>query len=459
MPVLLSQGVTGSALVRSKTTDTCIHSADDSIDWSAIFEHYQSSRTATERNLKSCPIVYHGCEQQYQLSKRQIVEDYFQTCFFTESICHNNTMRYEITHRGITPNEMRVNSRSRITINHRLTCAPISLEPFLRFNVGSRNETVISVASINGTIWSTEDDLAHRKMGITLRTMNNPNLTTNEDLSTRMLEERWPYDLTMLPRVSSLDTEWEWGKIYDPAMAVDEKLQSPDGMLFLAVHRAGPAMYPHIVDDPLFSSHVPWEDTDGRFRFLPDQEATALGCLENFQYCIAGSQFCTSWGTLSERLGEVEEQLKKEQDTNSVEDLWISRMLTEELLVHEYFLQRAPFMFHNKNVPFTLPNPLELKWKAYTFDMSFAMDWTGEVKEWLLRGIEKAMLQVQHGALIDIKRKYFRAPYYQETFIGHETLCDRVLFADINYTNVHFVGFITSTASLAILCISSYFAK
>ncbi|EPE32845.1 hypothetical protein GLAREA_05857 [Glarea lozoyensis ATCC 20868] len=365
------------------------------------------------------------------------------TCMFAEHTCHNNTLAYEISHRGITPNEMRVNSRSRITINHRLTCAPIFLDTFLHLKNGSGSETVISVAVRDRFF-----EVADRKLGITLRTINNPNLTTNEDLSTRMRGERWPYDLTILPQFSALDTFTGRGPpggpnlttfgAYPTEEVVDEKLQSLKGKIFLAVHRAGPAVYTYTNDDPLFSSHVPHKILLGPTYYLPDQEATALGCLESFQYCVAASHFCTSWGTLSERLDEVEEELKKEQDISTIEDVWVSRMLTEELSVHEYFLQRTPWMFHNKNVPFTLPDPLEVKWEGHPMGQTLTTDWRGEVKEWLLKGIEKTMLQVQHGALIDIKRKYYNAPFYQNTLAGHETLCDRVLFAHMSYTNIHF---------------------
>ena len=62
-------------------------------------------------------------------------------------------------------------------------------------------------------------------------------------------------------------------------------LRREDGMPFLVAYPADPTDNINKVDDPFFAAHNP-ADPGHAGVFFPDYEATALGCPEQFQYCI-----------------------------------------------------------------------------------------------------------------------------------------------------------------------------
>jgi hypothetical protein len=55
--------------------------------------------------------------------------------------------------------------------------------------------------------------------------------------------------------------------------------------------RAGRTFYTDSVDDPFYAVH---HQQNGMY--IPDYEATALGCVEQYRFCMDDKSFCTAWG-------------------------------------------------------------------------------------------------------------------------------------------------------------------
>jgi hypothetical protein len=69
------------------------------------------------------------------------------------------------------------------------------------------------------------------------------------------------------------------------------------------------------VDDPFFAAHNEVKYPGADPSYFPDYEATALGCLEQFQYCIGISNFCTPWKPYAKELLQDIEDMIPTEDT------------------------------------------------------------------------------------------------------------------------------------------------
>lgn len=89
-----------------------------------------------------------------------------------------------------------------------------------------------------------------------------------------------PYDLSVQPQSRGLP--------------LHPSLERSDGFSFLIIHRAGTTMYSMEVEDPFFEAHSNCSsiESGGQYPqlwpkelqvYCPDHEATALGCLEQYQ--------------------------------------------------------------------------------------------------------------------------------------------------------------------------------
>jgi hypothetical protein len=113
--------------VKSKITEECIKSD--------MFSHFLDSvnrETRADDIFHLCRDKLNaGCDDAYYLSDPQITKTRSIACPFTSNICLSNILSFKITHWNISTFEMGLNSRSKLLMNQRLTCAPVSLDPFL----------------------------------------------------------------------------------------------------------------------------------------------------------------------------------------------------------------------------------------------------------------------------------------------------------------------------------------
>jgi hypothetical protein len=234
-PWWLTEGALGTPIVKSKIAEDCINSEDPG----NLLDTWNRQTRADEIFTLCRDDLNAGCDSPYWLSNPQITKTRPTTCPFQGSICLNHTPSFQITHWNISAFEIGVNSRSKLLINHRLTCSPISLDPFLW---RLENASIVYVQSLQ------YDTMIRGNVSLMLSTQNGPNKFSSESSGALMFEANGPWDLTVLPRNLLGANEFE-------PLKLNELLQRNDSRPFLVIHRAGATRYLNDIDDPFFSAH------------------------------------------------------------------------------------------------------------------------------------------------------------------------------------------------------------
>lgn len=144
IPWWLTEGALGTPIVKSSNTEECLKSNSKS--------HWLES----VNRLLRADNIFHLCQDRlnagrdspYYLSNPQITKSRLIACPFAGSICQVNNA-FEITQWNISAFEMGVNSRTKLSMTRRLTCAPVSLEPFLSRPQNSSSFIYNPVTNIN----------------------------------------------------------------------------------------------------------------------------------------------------------------------------------------------------------------------------------------------------------------------------------------------------------------------
>jgi hypothetical protein len=443
IPWWLTEGALGTPIVKSKITEECLKSNADS-----HFVDKRNRETRADEIFHLCRDKLNaGCDSAYHLSDPQITKTRSMTCPFTGNICLNNTASFEITHWNISAFEIGVNSRSKLLMSRRLTCAPVSLDPF-SWKWGDKSLIYVPKIPPNRAI------TLEFNVSLTLSTWNGPNKFSNEDSGFRMAEEGGPHDLTVLPNF-----------IPEP-IELHESLQRDDGQSFLVVYRAGRRIFPKMIHDPFyaahresFSSHPGIPDYHS---FYPDHEATALGCVEQFQYCFPPSP-CTDWGLRDEPFSAMFNYLGAQfpggfnGDISPAFENWNDQFAwsLKEMLasfksvlmtfgVHQYLIYRIAL---HKMVPLAEWGVMldDYRW----FDVN-REPWVVEVETWFMKAFLSGILSIQDGALYAILDF---DPGFSSEYIREWKSCGRILFHNGDFTNINWIGLWITTVSLILICL------
>jgi hypothetical protein len=437
VPWLLTYGATEAPVVKSRATDSCLKSEKYSYIPIRIYTPPKSDAIFSQ----CLDRLDAGCDTRFYLQQPTVLKERIEYCPFPGNICHNQIKPLQITHVNVTPLQMGVNSKSKISFNHRLTCAPVDLDPFLLFTRNAPKKAWISARN-----WDLHDgSRLWRNFSMPLNTMNGPNKLSTENSGLRMAQERGPNDLTVLPR------HWAGVQVVDDPNALHKALQRDDGLAYLVIYRAGPIAYNSPVDDPFFAADNPhWLNlTD---RYFANREATALACFETSQYCEAEHALCTPWGRGSSQVSQVMKYLG---------------LSLEELAEGVAFLKLLPSFFSvynhlSEGIEWHHMMPLR-KHSAKT-SKSFALEgneapWTLEVETWFRKAILSAILVTSHGAHVHLRdyAEIFRdsSPGVREYIINNFSLCGRILFRDGNYTNINWIGLWLTISTLGFICLLS----
>jgi hypothetical protein len=205
------------------------------------------------------------------------------------------------------------------------------------------------------------------------------------------------------------------------------------------------------VDDPFFAAHDPLRNAEQNSSFtvyLPDYEITALGCVEQYQFCFHGDvHFCTSWGGQQDSLIPLFEILLNLGDLDSAYDLTLFHLeLVHTATVQRYLLARRGTQSllssqYRSNQLINFIDPKE--------------QWVKEVTAWF----ETAFLQARYGEFHLLQRDRPPKDFPEEILALKKKFgetCNRILFFDGNYTNIDFIQLMILLSCLMVPWIISF---
>jgi hypothetical protein len=238
---------------------------------------------------------------------------------------------------------------------------------------------------------------------------------------------------------------------------IHDDLRVDATMSFLVIYRASGALYFTKIDDPFYSAHTEchYAHLSG---YCPDREATALGCLEQYQYCVEESKFCTTWGFRQEQFSKVKQALEKENDAFSLMDIWVFETARSALSVHNYLSVRQ-----GEYRPLPLMRQGLMENTGDQKSMYEKEAWVAEVHTWFMKNILESIMTLQMGGRHEMRRSFEHHTSNHSGSNGppgaEHSSCDRILFRNSDYTNINWVGLWLTIALLSLLCISSYGVK
>jgi hypothetical protein len=459
IPIWLTDGLLGTPIVKSKVTDECLNAK-----WLDAENRYTSRLTRTDEAFKLCADRLNaGCDSQYYFSTPQIEKTRPETCPFSENICHKNSTPFEITQYNISAYHVGLNSRSQVTMNHRLTCTPVSVENFIWY--GSTTEGPRNFLSVQKRPQIGESQFLNQGLFMYLTTKNGPNSESHESSGLYMALKNENPKLWVLPArgpVDDLPTKYVYSQD-----KLDESIRRADGQPFLVILKAGAQMYAWEVDDPFFSAHNTRPNGRLGTSAYADYEATALGCVEQFQFCVPQKQlpkFCSPWGAREQAIWDPLSYLGKDSlngDWNhwmEVLETWDgqSGISANELLSSFLLLPRSVAVFDYITMRISTFGmvPLIGLYGLNPIQTQRAIDireqWVLEVETWFMKSLLGGIFRVQDASFWTFQDF---DPKFSEKYIHDWSLCGRVLLRDGDYTNINWIGFWVTTAALTLICL------
>jgi hypothetical protein len=440
VPWRITYNGTEAPVVKSRATKSCLSSDNLSLLFTFI-----TTPSKSDAVFSQClDRLDAGCDTRFYLQQPTVLKERIEDCPFPGNICHNQTKPLQITHVNVTPLQMGVNSKSKISFNHRLTCAPVDLVPFILFTRNPPKKAWISARN-----WDLDDgSRLWRNFSMPLNTMNGPNKVSSENSGLRMAQERGPNDLTVLPRNQAGREAVKHPNVLHKA------LQRDDGLAYLVIYRAGAtSYYGRPPDDPFFAADNRDVFNQNRTKhYFANREATALACFETSQYCVAEHGFCTPWGRDSMQANQMIQYHGLDLESLG-EQVAFFKLLPSYFSVFTYLTEQIEW--HNM---------MPLRKTGFSESRSFALDeneepWALEVEVWFRKAILSAILLTRHGAHVHLQDyvELFRnsSPSVREYIINKYSLCGRILFRDGNYTNINWIGLWLTILTLGFICLLS----
>ena len=432
IPWLISEGWRDAPIVRSKLLEDCVTS-NLSHHFDTIVDEYPN----VEAILQPCNgRSGRGCEDQFYLRVPKIEKVRTRTCPFNDKICHKGVPSLTMTHSNLTTFEAGINTKSKISISRRVTCAPVVSEPFL-LPYKYPERAAISIRDHK------EGEKLENLTYLPLQTMNGPNKYSNYSSGLLMARSNGLNDLVVLPIPF-----WAESVRNDPSL-VHPSARRVDGMPFLIVWRGGTLNFIRgVVDDPFFSAHQRYRNS-----FVSDYEANTLGCVEQLRCCMSDPSECLSWGSSWQQLALLKEKLRlKNQSVKmlnrglSVEDtdhVRIAELLWSSFSMYDYIGYRWIF---NRLVP-----PLQRSIGASGKIDDRNEQWAIEVEKWFMKALIGGLLSIRDGMRWNTDRTVSRLPIEEKR---RYTLCGRVLFRDSGHTNINCLGLVVTLVALSLICFS-----
>ena len=468
-PYALAEGAFGAPIVKTKAMEDCIRSAEDTLSHVSHFLQGVYVPEKTDSIFRACDFSQ-KCFDEYQFKTPRIEKRWLKECPFSGDICHEDSQSLQLTHRNISAFELGMNSPAKWVLNHRTTCAPLRTADFLLYSHAS-NKTWISVRRNRE---ARIDDIIKGVPGFTMKleTQNGPNWMSNTSSGTEYRRRSGRTDTTILP--SFYATSIRDGTNEDPWGNVHELLNRNDSISYMIVHREGGEMYNKPSDDPFFSAHeaITWtssSDDEPQTRYASDYEATAIGCLDQFQICVPyhGKPIgaCSAW----HRQGHIVRELLDIHTTDEETTDLAERKLAAFIDAYTYLTTAVPTlsMYHAlalRHVVYEGARIIRTSFLRATtgFQREDAnSQWASEVEEWFMKALVDTIISLRASARYStIDHESATGIAMRKAFgenIRHEWIaCDMVLLRDSGYTNINWYGFCSTIGALVCICLVSF---
>ncbi|KAG4441176.1 hypothetical protein IFR05_003347 [Cadophora sp. M221] len=444
LPWLLTGRSLETPVVKSRFRKNCRALAPES-SWSENGQWYLRSAHLGDAYFKQCWLdgpttgVSPSCVQRFD-TRPPLLEHRNVDCPFPGNICLNGTRPLQLQHSNITAHDVGVNSKTQVTLNHRLTCSPIDSDQ-LFFNIPEDPEAGQLLYFFDRDVIRNMSDHEERRhfmqqLSFWLDTLNMPGS------GTEAAAKRVPYNLKIIP---DFIPERSFSSLYHPSLRRD------DGRLFMSVFTAGPTYYNTEVKDQIFAATKSiFSENNNRRQWDPDREATVLGCLEQFQLCYAPkpnkNDLCTPWGESVEYMASFGNALAQRNNLaeHTILDLvLLHRSLVADLSVHQYLLRR-------RGVQSLLLSMY--RFGNYVYQVDAEAQWVREVRAWF----ETAFLTCRYGILDLVQNQDSPLDEAARNPDALGQLCDRVLFLDGDYTNVDAKGLFACIVVFGLLVVVSF---
>ena len=440
-PFILSEGWINMPIVKSKFTEECFNTT------------FLTKKRPIVSELPRVDAVFQQCRdqlgqdcvEQFYIKSPRIERARVDACPFEKEMCIEGLQSLELTHRNFTAFEAGFNIKSEFTMNRRLTCTPVNLEPTLK-------------KSKHGNQYITVQDTHHpfnQYYSMKIETENGPNRFSNESSGLKMKRLKGRNDVSILPTTRT-HTALLTREYLFPTL--NRSLQKKDGMPFIIIWRGGTVDYREPVDDPFLSAHQ--ELNRRNFpTYCSDQEATGLGCVEQLQICLPEIGRCSSWGWQSQNEEFLKEEANMEfLNRNRTPDYgYYEKVIFQNLLgdlMSQFFSLYRYLNFQAKFSKIEIPlTTLHKKLKKVEHGDE---EWVFLVEKWFQKSYLQGIFWVQNGARWHLVESFSRLTPKQKE---HISFCDRIVFRDSGYTNVNFLGVCLASIFLCLFCISSRLIK
>ncbi|KAK5044871.1 hypothetical protein LTR84_010409 [Exophiala bonariae] len=431
-------GFLGTAVVQSKFTDTCTGHETNPARSRYTAELADSYH---KRCLVSAPQPP-SCSQVSGIvgSMPQLYGGRDWPCPFGGDVCQNDVQPVQLEFKNLRPRDYGVNMKPQVLLDHRVTCAPLKTEKFM---VVLRGEDGISIDK--SVLWFGHDPRegplpnVSALYGTVLETANGPNQYSSNFSGNELseaLRARPAYDLNVYPSGGS------GGGVNE---GLHPNLQRTDGEVFIIVLQPGRTYYGTDVpiDDPFYSAHNKARDTDS---YIPDYEATALGCVEQFRLCVADKDnFCTDWGHTIDVILPI-------TLNNSLNLNLESRLEITFTYVYLTTMASMGRLFSLRTDPAMLMTALTRRLDTIEF-IDPTEQWIKEIHGWFMTAFIAARYNFMQIVTSDYEKRAKDAP------APMVSICGIVLFQTNEYTNINFIGLLASISSLLLICVISHWQK
>lgn len=441
LPWSLSGGLE-TPVVRSRRTESCIGYEDrgDVFETNAHLADGVYKRCWYNRTESDNPC---GRMDGILDDRPQLILSKQSECPFPGDVCQLEHGSVQLEHRNLSLRQFGVNSKSKVLMSHRLTCAPLKMEKFLNVS-SSGEETMVAVVNWNSTFVTDIDSWAG--YGRNISTVNGPNRYSSELSGFKAFQSKQSYQLHCWPGPSSSSNDNQSTRIEK----MHPDLRRYDGTVFVTAFLAGESFYHQPIDDPMFAAHFSPGKLNG-YMYFPDYEITGLGCVEQYQFCVPDTlNICTPWGSEWEYLLELMELLSKAGDNDSVQDIRVfqAQFASTDTVQNYLFRRLGPQALVSSQY-----RTLSLIRYLHPTEQ-----WIIEVKAWF----ETAFLQARYRVFSVLQRDRppveYLNPNTELLELGLKA-CSQALFYAGNYTNIDFIQLLVTLSSLATLCLLSFEAQ